>query len=71
MAPQSATQTTTQPAAHIEPSEHSTDEVDGFLEMVEENIEQMPGAGSPAIKPNKALGEDGKPDDANQPHASV
>ena len=71
MAPQSATQTTTQPAAHIEPSEHSTDEVDGFLEMVEENIEQMPGAGSPAIKPNKALGEDGKPDDRNQPHASV
>ena len=71
MAPQSATQTTTQPAAHIEPSEHSTDEVDGFLDMVEENIEQMPGAGSPAIKPNKALGDDGKPDDANQPHASV
>lgn len=75
MAPQSAaqppTQSSTQPAAHIEPSEHSTDEVDGFLEMVEENVEQMPGAGSPAIKPNKALGEDGKPDDANQPHSSV
>ena len=30
-----------------------------------------PGAGSPAIKPNKALGEDGKPDDANQAHDSV
>jgi len=64
-------QLTPQPAAHIEPSEHSTDEVDGFLEMVEENVEHTPGAGSPAIKPNKALGEDGKPDDHNQPHTSV
>lgn len=71
MAVHPATPTGTQPAAHIEPSEHSTDEVDGFLEMVEENIEQMPGAGSPAIKPNKALGEDGKPDDLNQRHDSV
>ncbi len=66
-----AIQPTNPPAAHIEPSEHSTDEVDGFLEMVEENVEHMPGAGSPAIKPNKALGEDGKPDDLNQPHSSV
>ena len=66
-----AIQPTRPPAAHIEPSEHSTDEVDGFLEMVEENVEHTPGAGSPAIKPNKALGEDGKPDDLNQAHSSV
>ena len=59
------------PAAHIEPSEHSTDEVDAFLDMVEDNVDDTPGAGSPAIKPNKALGEDGKPDDANQAHDSV
>lgn len=71
MAIQTTIKPATPPTAHIEPSEHSTDEVDGFLEMVEENVEQMPGAGSPAIKPNKALGEDGKPDDANQDHASV
>ncbi len=61
----------TPPAAHIEPSEHSTPEVDAYLEMIEENVEQMPGAGSPAIKPNKALGEDGKPDDESQLHNSV
>lgn len=61
----------TPPAAHIEPSEHSTPEVDAYLEMVEQNVEQMPGAGSPAIKPNKALGDDGKPDDSSQPHNSV
>lgn len=59
------------PASHIEPSEHSTDEVDDFLEMVEDNVEAMPGAGSPAIKPNKALGEDGKPETETQKNESI
>ena len=62
---------TQQPAAHIEPSKHSTDEVDDFLDMVEDNIDSSPGAGSPAIKPNKDLGEDGKPTTENQDNASV
>ena len=62
---------TQQPAAHIEPSKHSTDEVDDFLDMVEDNIDSSPGAGSPAIKPNKDLGEDGKPATENQDNASV
>ena len=29
--------------AHIEPSKHSTDEVDAFLEMVEDNVDGAPG----------------------------
>ena len=62
---------TQQPAAHIEPSKHSTDEVDDFLDMVEDNIDSSPGAGSPAIKPNKDLGEDGKPVTENQDNASL
>lgn len=62
---------TQQPAAHIEPSKHSTDEVDDFLDMVEDNIERVPGAGSPAIKPNKELGEDGKPKTKTQRNAST
>ena len=62
---------TQQPAAHIEPSKHSTDEVDDFLDMVEDNIDSSPGAGSPAIKPNKDLGEDGKPATENQDNASL
>lgn len=60
-----------QPASHIEPSEHSTDEVDDFLDMVEDNIERLPGAGSPAIKPNKDLGDDGKPKTETQNNAST
>ena len=51
--------------AHIAPSRHSTDEVDDKLRDVERNIEQAPGAGSPAIKPNPDLGEDGKPAGSN------
>ena len=47
--------------AHIEPSEHSTDEVDEFLRHVEGNVDVSRGAGSPAIKPNKDLNEDGTP----------
>lgn len=52
---------TTQESAHIEPSKHSTDEVDAFLRQVEGNVDTSRGAGSPAIKPNKDLGDDGKP----------
>jgi hypothetical protein len=47
--------------AHIEPSKHSTEEVDGFLNMVEANVDDTPGAGSPAIMPNTNLDDDGKP----------
>jgi hypothetical protein len=47
--------------SHVEPSEHSTPQVDEFLDMVEGNIADAPGAGSPATKPNKALDETGKP----------
>ena len=50
-----------QPSAHIQPSKHSTDEVDDFLEMVEDNVDAVPGAGSPAIMPNTDLDEDGHP----------
>ena len=52
---------TPQPPAHIEPSRHSTAEVDEFLRHVESHIDPAVGAGLPAIKPNKDLGEDGKP----------
>ena len=58
-------------AAHIAPSEHSTDEVDTFLDHVEGHVQDMPGAGSPAIKPNKALGEDGKPVSDTQDNAAI
>ena len=47
--------------AHIEPSKHSTDQVDAFLEMVEDNVDAADGAGSPAIMPITDLGEDGRP----------
>lgn len=52
---------TNQKTAHIEPSKHSTDEVDEFLDMVEDNVDDAPGAGSPVIKPNTNLDDDGKP----------
>ncbi len=45
----------------IEPSRHSTEEVDEILRHVEEGVDVSPGAGSPAIKPNTDLREDGKP----------
>jgi hypothetical protein len=48
-------------AAHIEPSKHSTKEVDEFLRHVEAGVDVSQGAGSPAIKPNPDLGDDGKP----------
>jgi hypothetical protein len=52
--------------AHIEPSRHTTDEVDEFLRHVESHVDVSKGAGSPAIKPIEKLSEDGKPDN-NQP----
>lgn len=55
------TPTSTQPTSHIEPSKHSTAQVDEFLDMVEGNVEGTPGAGSPAIKPNENVDETGKP----------
>ena len=48
-------------ASHIEPSKHSTKEVDEKLRQVEGNVDVSKGAGSPAIKPNTDLREDGKP----------
>ncbi len=56
----------TQPTAqkqhsHIEPSKHSTDEVDEFLRHTEKHIDEAEGAGSPAIKPNPDLDGEGKP----------
>jgi len=47
--------------AHIEPSRHSTEEVDEFLRHVEGRVDVSHGAGSPAIKPTKDLREDGTP----------
>ena len=52
---------TSEKTAHIKPSKHSTDEVDEFLNLVEENVDDAPGAGSPAIMPNTNLDDDGKP----------
>lgn len=52
--------TPTEPT-HIEPSKHSTAQVDNKLRQVERHVDAVPGAGSPAIKPNTALGENGKP----------
>jgi len=48
-------------SAHIQPSKHSTDEVDGFLDMVQDNVDAVPDAGSPAIMPNTDLDEEGNP----------
>ena len=47
--------------AHVEPSKHSTHEVDEFLNLVETNVADAPGAGSPAITLNTNLDDDGKP----------
>ena len=62
---------TREATAHIEPSRHSTDEVDEFLKHVEDHVEDAAGAGSPAIKPNKDLREDGKPDSSTQDNAAI
>lgn len=45
---------------HIEPSIHSTPEVDEFLERRDETTDEMGGPGAPIIKPNKNLDDDGK-----------
>lgn len=47
--------------AHIEPSRHSTAEVDEALDLVQSNVDTTPGAGSPAIMPDKTPHDDGKP----------
>jgi hypothetical protein len=52
---------TSEKTAHIKPSKHSTDEVDEFLNMVEDNVDDAPGAGSPAIMPITNLDVAGKP----------
>jgi hypothetical protein len=44
-----------------QPSKHSTKQVDEFLNTVQANVDDIPGAGSPAIMPNKNLNDDGKP----------
>lgn len=49
------------PTSHIEPSKHSTKEVDEHLRTIEKNIEDAEGAGSPAIKPDKAVVSNAKP----------
>lgn len=45
----------------IEPSKHSTPQVDEKLAQVQDKVDHAPGAGSPAIKPNTDLRDDGKP----------
>ena len=52
---------TAEPTSHIEPSTHSTCQVDEILREVEDKVEHANGAGSTAIKPNRALADDGKP----------
>jgi hypothetical protein len=47
--------------SHIEPSKHSTEQVDAFLEHTEQHVDERGGDGSPAVKPNKDLKPDGKP----------
>lgn len=47
--------------AHIEPSKHSTDEVDEFLRHVEVGVDPSKEGSPHIVKPNKELGEDGKP----------
>ena len=49
------------PRQHIEPSPHSTDEVDEFLKRRDETAEDM-GAEPKTIKPNTDLDEDGNPE---------
>jgi hypothetical protein len=44
-----------------QPSKHSTKQVDEFLNTVQAKVDDVPGAGSPAIMPNKNLDDDGKP----------
>jgi hypothetical protein len=61
----------TQPSAHIEPSPHSTEQVDEFLRHVEGRVDPAAGAGSPAIKPSTDLGEDGKPVTDTQDNKSI
>ena len=52
---------TREQAAHIQPLKHSTDQVDEFLDMVEDNVDATDGAGSTAIMPRTDLDVDGRP----------
>jgi hypothetical protein len=53
---------TSEKTARIDqPSKHSTKQVDEFLNTVQANVDDVPGAGSPAIMPNKNLDDDGTP----------
>lgn len=53
---------TSEKTARIDqPSKHSTKQVDEFLKTVQANVDDIPGAGSPAIMPDKNLHDDGKP----------
>jgi len=49
------------PTSHIEPSKHSTDEVDEHLRQVDKRVDDAEGAGSPAIKPDKSVVNKAKP----------
>jgi len=53
------------PTAHIEPSRHSTKEVDEHLRTIEKNVDEAEGAGSPAIKPDKEVVDKSKPIEDN------
>jgi hypothetical protein len=48
-------------AAPIEPSKHSTDEVDVFRRNVESIIDVTKGAGSQEIRPDKDVRKYGRP----------
>ena len=53
---------TSEKTARIDqPSKHSTKQVDEFLKKVQANVDDIPGAGSPAIMPDTNLDDDGKP----------
>jgi hypothetical protein len=56
-----AVQPTPEKTAHIEPSPHSTKEVDEKLREVERKVASAPGAGAPVTKPNTDLDAEGKP----------
>lgn len=55
------------PDTHIEPSRHSTDEVDEKLRRTEDIVDGLPGAGSPAIKPISDPPDDIPPPDDELP----
>lgn len=56
--------------AHIEPSRHSTRQVDRFLDRTEQRVDLNPGAGAPVTKPQPLDGS-GKPASADQPQTAL